>query len=53
MTTEKASWTLPLPTLLGGNLVNLELWLLIVWRTKTHLLWLIGAGAVLGALGLV
>jgi chromate transporter len=26
---------------------------LIVWRTKTHLLWLIGAGAVLGALGLV
>jgi chromate transporter len=26
---------------------------LIVWRTKTHLLWLIGAGAVLGGLGLV
>jgi chromate transporter len=26
---------------------------LIVWRTKTHLLWLIGAGAVLGAFGLV
>lgn len=26
---------------------------LVVWRTKTHLLWLIGAGAVLGALGLV
>lgn len=26
---------------------------LIVWRTKTHLLWLIGAGAVLGMLGLV
>jgi chromate transporter len=26
---------------------------LIVWRTKTHLLWLIGAGAVLGAMGLV
>lgn len=26
---------------------------LVVWRTKTHLLWLIGAGAVLGAFGLV
>ena len=26
---------------------------LLVWRTKIHLLWLIGAGAVLGALGLV
>lgn len=35
------------------------LWLLatvstwVVWKTKTHLLWLLGAGAVLGALGLV
>ncbi|WP_028605425.1 chromate transporter [Ottowia thiooxydans] len=35
------------------------LWLLtaavtiIVWRTRLHLLWLIGAGALLGALGLV
>lgn len=26
---------------------------LLVWRTRIHLLWLIGAGAVLGALGLV
>jgi chromate transporter len=26
---------------------------LIVWRTRLHLLWLIGAGAVLGAAGLV
>ena len=26
---------------------------LLVWRTQIHLLWLIGAGAVLGALGLV
>ena len=26
---------------------------LIVWRTKVHLLWLLGAGAVLGALGFV
>jgi chromate transporter len=25
----------------------------IVWRTKLHLLWLLGAGALLGALGLV
>jgi chromate transporter len=36
-----------------------RLWLLtaatacIVWRTRLHLLWLIGAGAVLGMLGLV
>jgi chromate transporter len=35
------------------------LWLLtgvttvLVWRTKIHLLWMIGAGAVLGAMGLV
>jgi len=26
---------------------------LIVWRTRVHLLWLIGAGAVLGMLGWV
>jgi chromate transporter len=26
---------------------------LIVWRTRVHLLWLLGAGAVLGAFGLV
>jgi chromate transporter len=26
---------------------------LLVWRTRIHLLWLLGAGAVLGALGLV
>lgn len=26
---------------------------LLVWRTKIHLLWLLGAGALLGALGLV
>jgi chromate transporter len=26
---------------------------LVVWRTRLHLLWLIGAGAVLGALGFV
>jgi chromate transporter len=25
----------------------------VVWRTKIHLLWLLGAGALLGALGLV
>ena len=27
--------------------------MLVVWKTKTHLLWLLGAGALLGALGLV
>ena len=26
---------------------------LVVWRTKIHLLWLLGAGALLGALGFV
>jgi len=26
---------------------------LLVWRTKIHLLWMIGAGAVLGAMGVV
>ena len=26
---------------------------LVVWRTRIHLLWLLGAGAVLGALGIV
>jgi len=36
-----------------------HLWLLtgvatlVVWRTRIHLLWLLGAGAVLGALGIV
>jgi chromate transporter len=25
----------------------------LVWRTRIHLLWLIGAGALLGAAGLV
>ena len=43
----------------GSKLSNWPLWLLtavttvVVWRTKTHLLWLLGAGAVLGAFGLV
>ncbi len=27
--------------------------LLVAWRTKLHLLWMLGAGAVLGALGIV
>ena len=26
---------------------------LVVWRTKVHMLWLIGAGALLGAMGWV
>ena len=26
---------------------------LVVWRTRIHLLWLLGAGAVLGAIGFV
>jgi chromate transporter len=26
---------------------------LVIWRTRLHLLWVLGAGALLGALGLV
>ena len=43
----------------GGSLKDLPVWLvtvvtaLIVWRTKTHLLWLLGAGALLGWYGLI
>ena len=43
----------------GSSLKDWPLWLLtavaalIVWRTKTHLLWLLGAGALLGWYGLV
>jgi chromate transporter len=40
-------------------LANWPLWLtaivsgLVFWRTRIHLLWLLAAGAVLGALGLI
>ena len=43
----------------GNDMKNWPLWLLtgftalIVWRSKIHLLWLLGAGALLGWLGLV
>jgi chromate transporter len=43
----------------GGELPAWRLWLLaaiaafIVWRTRLHLLWLLGAGALLGAFGFV
>ncbi len=43
----------------GGALQDWPVWLvtaataLIVWRTKIHLLWLLGAGALLGWFGLV
>jgi chromate transporter len=43
----------------GTGLDNWPLWLLstlsciIIWRTRLHLLWMLAAGAVLGALGLV
>ena len=43
----------------GNSLKDWPVWLmtmmtaLIVWRTRTHLLWLLGAGAVLGWYGLV
>ena len=43
----------------GGNIQHWPVWLLtaltalVVWRTKIHLLWLLGAGALLGWFGLV
>ena len=43
----------------GGALQNWPVWLLtaatavIVWRTRIHLLWLLGAGALLGWFGLI
>ena len=43
----------------GGSLKDWPVWLvtvvtaLIVWRTRTHLLWLLGAGALLGWYGLI
>jgi len=43
----------------GANLTHWPLWLLtivvavLVWRTRLHLLWLLGAGALVGALGWV
>jgi chromate transporter len=39
-----AGWRLPLLALAAG---------LVIWRTRLHLLWVLGAGALLGALGLV
>jgi chromate transporter len=27
--------------------------MLVVWRTRVHLLWLLGTGALLGAMGMV
>jgi len=43
----------------GGVLVHWPLWLtavvsgLVIWRTRIHLLWLLAAGAILGALGVI
>ena len=43
----------------GGDIQHWPVWLLtgltalVVWRTKIHLLWLLGAGALLGWFGLV
>ena len=51
------SWILA--TSNGSELKHWPLWLLtavsalIVWRTKLHLLWLLGAGAILGWFGLI
>ena len=43
----------------GGGGANLPLWLLaagscvVIWRTRIHLLWMLAAGAALGAFGVV
>ena len=43
----------------GGGSGNVTLWLLaagscvVIWRTRIHLLWMLAAGALLGALGVV
>ncbi|MEB0135702.1 chromate transporter [Actimicrobium sp. CCC2.4] len=43
----------------GASIINWPLWLLsaasgiIIWRTRLHLLWLLGLGALLGWIGLV
>ena len=43
----------------GGGSANLPLWLLaaascvVIWRTRIHLLWMLAAGALLGAFGVV
>jgi len=43
----------------GDVLAHWPLWLtavisgLVIWRTRIHLLWLLAAGAVLGALGMI
>lgn len=43
----------------GGSLQDWPVWLvtvtatLVVWRTRIHLLWLLGAGAVLGWFGII
>jgi chromate transporter len=39
-----AHWPLWLTAVVSG---------LVIWRTRIHLLWLLAAGAVLGALGLI
>ena len=51
------SWILA--TANGSSLTDWPVWLLtgvtavVVWKTRVHLLWLLGAGALLGALGWV
>jgi chromate transporter len=43
----------------GTDLSNWPLWLLslasmlVIWRTRLHILWVLGAGALLGALHIV
>jgi chromate transporter len=51
------SWILA--TSAGGGRADWPLWLLamgsclVIWRTRLHLLWVLGLGALLGAFGLV
>jgi len=53
------AWVLAAGNAAAGSSAPWHLWLLtaaaalVVWRTRIHLLWLLGAGAALGALGIV
>jgi chromate transporter len=53
------AWILGSSSSGGGGLADWRLWLLsvvaclLIWRTRVHLLWLLAAGALLGAFGLV
>jgi chromate transporter len=46
-----AGWILAAETPGRAHLIVTALAAVLVWRTRLHLLWLVGAGGVIGALG--